>query len=234
MRIPGIVDVYQVGDAWVARSWPKVQNQPNSAAQLLWRKKFRDAHLLVKALTGVNLAAWQNIHCPPGKMWIDIAIRTAMIYPSVLSWPTVPDGVHIGLFEVDSPNPGQRWKYFATWANADGTDSNFNFMIQPRFYGTWQKTMKWNDGGWLCARGKRPKKKWDLSFLSGQAATGDYQPGDKVPIAGSFWILGNEAVAGITTVHLVFKDATETEKSASFLAWPPMYSFLEQWNGGFF
>ncbi len=44
MRIPGVVDVYQVGDEWVARSWPKVQNQPNSAAQLLWRKKFKDAH----------------------------------------------------------------------------------------------------------------------------------------------------------------------------------------------
>ena len=233
MRIPGIVDVYQVGDEWVARSWPKVANQPNSAAQLLWRKKFKDAHLKIKSLTGPFLDAWRAIECPPGKMWIDIAMRTLMRYPVAFNVPVLPVGIHLGLFEIENPSPGQKWKYFATWAYADGTDFPYNYMIQPFLYPSWDKALKWNDNGLICAKGKRPKRKWDLSYATVKAPVASYQTGDKMPASRVYWILANDAAVGITTVWIVFDAATASKKASSYLIFPPMYSTVEKWNGGY-
>ena len=171
MRIPGIVDVYQVGDEWVARSWPKVQNQPNSAAQLLWRKKFKDAHALIKTWTGAYMAAWQAIECPPGKMWIDIAMTSIMKKPIN--------------FEIEQPvyNTSASLRYYATgdWFMPPGY--YFGGKVPP-YEPIWQfagyppkqihasgKRIKWNNNGWICPKGKRPKIKWFPALLGEQIYT---------------------------------------------------------------
>ena len=160
MRIPGVVDVYQVGAEWVARSWPKVQNQPNSAAQLFWRKKFKDAHALIKTWTGAYMAAWQAIPCPKGKMWIDIAMTSLMHDPwygdlyydawtstAYLRHQTksvwgLPEGYYLG----------------GEWPEA---------TVIPGWSQGWirhpsdnRPCVKWDNHGFICPNGKRPKIKW--------------------------------------------------------------------------
>jgi len=165
MRIPGIVDVYQVGDEWVARSWPKVQNQPNSAAQLLWRKKFKDAHALIKTWTGAYMAAWQAIECPTGKMWIDIAMTS--ILSNEDDFATVP-----AIYSTP-----HSLRYYATGDGFMPPGYYFGGKIPPQdtidFLHAWRPQqvhppggiIKWNNNGWICPNGKRPKIKWFPSLL---------------------------------------------------------------------
>jgi len=172
MRIPGVVDVYQVGDEWVARSWPKVQNQPNSAAQLLWRQRFKDAHATIKTWTGAHMAAWQAMNCPTGKMWIDIAMTSIMKNPTLLS--TIPGqydypgGLRVRTKDTSFMHPGY---YFG------GTAWLFNIwwslLFDPPYHiaGS-QENITWADCGWICPNGKRPKKKWVPSYTGIRTKTG--------------------------------------------------------------
>ena len=165
MRIPGIVDVYQVGKDWVARSWPKVQNQPNSAAQLLWRKKFKDAHTLIKTWTGAYMVAWQAIECPTGKMWIDIAMTSILtnlywfssvppLYSCSASLRYYKDGdwfMPPGYYFGGKIPPSEPIGYF---------ESHPPHHVHPP-----GGIIKWNNKGWICPTGKRPKIKWFPSLF---------------------------------------------------------------------
>jgi len=164
MRIPGIVDVYQVGDEWVARSWPKVANQPNSAAQLLWRKKFKDAHALIKTWTGAHLAAWQGIECPTGKMWIDIAMTSILrSSTSFLSVPLLYNGSGALYYYATGDwfmPPGY---YFG--GKTPPYDNGSSFLNSfHHFTDSSQSVIKWENNGLICAKGKRPKIKWMISY----------------------------------------------------------------------
>jgi len=164
MRIPGIVDVYQVGDEWVARSWPKVQNQPNSAAQLYWRKRFKDAHAVVKSMTGKCLDAWRNIQCPPGKMWIDIAIHSALLGTLDTAGPLSNINLNARLAYDPNGVPYYGTKYCLFAEQDSWFGQSLRWWTPPAKGSNWPDTMKWNDLGWTCPKGKRPKIKWGLSI----------------------------------------------------------------------
>jgi len=168
MRIPGIVDVYQVGTDWVARSWPKVQNQPNSAAQLYWRKRFKDAHALIKSWTGNYMEAWQAIECPKGKMWIDIAMTSIMKQPN--GFETIPDAYTCqGSLRYYAKGDwfmppgyyfgGQVPPYDPAW---------YLLSFPPRHVLPSGKRIEWANNGWICPNGKRPKIKWFPILLGKQ------------------------------------------------------------------
>ena len=164
MRIPGIVDVYQIGNEWIARSWPKSQNQPNSAAQLLWRKKFKDAHALIKTWTGTYLDAWRSIYCPPGKMWIDIAMHSIMLNPD--NFDPVPSDLFSIAKLAYAPTGAGIWNTkYSLFAYYDSWVTQWpRWWIAPARGTTWDNTMKWDNLGTICPKGKRPKIKWGLSI----------------------------------------------------------------------
>jgi len=170
MRIPGIVDTYMVGNEWVARSWPKEQNQPNSPAQLLWRKKFKDAHAMIKSWSGPYVASWRAMECPVGKMWIDIAMTSIMRAPT-----------H---FFLNRSMNGVKWTMYVPFNDYYLLDypmaifgNNAAYLDWLEGYGmdylpgeTWQDVLKWNDLGMICPKGKRPKKKWGLTYAAAHLA----------------------------------------------------------------
>ena len=166
MRIPGIVDVYQVGDQWIARSWPKVQNQPNSAAQLLWRKKFADAHAMIKSWSGAYLASWKAIQCPPGKMWIDIAMTSILKRKTYFDYEMGVTDAELGLYALPPANPFGDNTY--AFSGRSLRPLCWQYINDPWFYlgANWPDVFKWNDLEWICAKGKRPKKKWSLSYVN--------------------------------------------------------------------
>jgi len=173
MRIPGVVDVYAVGDNWVARSWPKQANQPNSAAQLLWRKKFKDAHALIKTFSGAYLRFWQAIECPPGKMWLDIAMTSIMRKPENFGEVVWPENVELRCYYPLWDHPGF-WTAAAIAGEwPDGSPWYYHGGIMLRHGNCFKDVLKWNDIGWVCAKGKRPKKKWTLSYNAIPVYTAD-------------------------------------------------------------
>ena len=224
MRIPGIVDVYQVGDKWVARSWPKVQNQPNSAAQLFWRKKFKDAHALIKTWTGAHMAAWQAIECPTGKMWIDIAMTSIMLKPA--DFASVP-----ALYYSD-----KSLRYYPTgdWFMPPGyyfggkippQDAVITFLnYPPQHIHPPGGIIKWNNNGWICPKGKRPKIRW-LPSLFGKPVTikWSYQ---RTTVKGTWWyVLIDDCPDGFIWTGLkTWLPLDETERKWSI--WGPPIKFL--------
>ena len=164
MRIPGVVDVYQVGDEWVARSWPKVQNQPNSAAQLLWRKRFKDAKAKISSFRGLYLEAWQAVPCPTGKMWIDIAMTSIMKLPGSFGNVAWPNDLR---FVLSVPQSTRPWGW-ALHTRCPSNQAFANAMIWW-LYGLQKLSkletcLKWNNAGFICSKGKRPKIKWKPSI----------------------------------------------------------------------
>jgi len=232
MRIPGIVDVYQVGDEWVARSWPKVQNQPNSAAQLLWRKRFKDAHATIKNFQGYYLERWRAIKRPVGKMWIDIAMTSIMRDPLNFADPPTMTGVKIVFYYSPTGYPvgGGQYRLYCNTAGAQ-----FLWTVHGYSYraGTsWDETLKWNDLGWICAKGKRPKKRWLLDYA-----------GPKASVIGTLSYLHNglyyycftfgDSPNGVTAVDTYKWTDPVTSERKYVLLTPPSYFPVTPWDGGF-
>ena len=230
MRIPGIIDVYQVGNEWIARSWPKVQNQPNSALQLLWRKKFKDAHATIKKFQGLYKAAYTAIQCPVGKMWIDIAMTSIMKTgtwwtPRLYAWHEdyvlyfAPDGF-----------PGSTCRYLLLPRPLGGSFPFNVFNYLPRHGTTWADTMKWNDEGIICPKGKRPKKRWGLSFTGNPVERwiGDEYP---YPPFGTSTLFIKDAPNGITVVSLHLQPVIEGDQEGWALVYPPVYVEPTLWTG---
>ena len=228
MRIPGIVDVYQVGDQWIARSWPKPANQPNSALQLLWRKKFADAHHTVSAFRGQYLEAWKKIECPPGKMWIDIAItsllKTPDLFPAFMSfWNTT-----ITLYHAKNLFPWPEAEYFLVADLSVAEWMPYLIHAWPRRGSKWQDVMRWDDTGWICEKGKRPKKKWTLSYSDNATFIDTYNWDDTVN--PPYWTLPvKDCPEGLTFVALYKYPATETTEAGWSLLFPPIYLSPQPW-----
>jgi len=230
MRIPGVVDVYQVGDKWVARSWPKVQNQPNSAAQLLWRKKFKDAHAMVKNWQGVYMDSWQAIDCPPGKMWIDIALHSILTMPRAWNVTPTQQDFKLELYRVDDLSTvqpdhlGQFWPLnYCLFGNAAFQSyATAGIAWHQRYGSDFTSTLKWNDLGWICPEGKRPKKKWGLSYASEEASDGW---GNMHLVDGEmcvfWWLYYDER--GVAWERLYNFPATADKESNYALEGPPLY-----------
>jgi len=228
MRIPGIVDVYQVGAEWVARSWPKVQNQPNSAAQLYWRKRFSDAKAEIKTWTGAYLKAWQNIECPPGKMWIDIAMHSILtdptpfdpaIHPRTQTYKLYSGSFAVGLLHYN----------YLLWASAPDAPW-WNFLKLPRpFLGhNWQTIMKWNDDGWICPNGKRPKKKWELTTTAKMMGF-FMESGFRTTLGPGSWIAVDDCPEGLALVGMTFEPIPSGYKIRIPMWQPPVYLKPEPW-----
>ena len=240
MRIPGIVDVYAVGNEWVARSWPKVQNQPNSAAQLLWRKKFKDAHALIKTWQGVYLEAWRAISLPPDKMWIDIAMHS--ILSNENTWPSTPtqEKIKFELYyepDISKVSPdiyGINWpeNYCLIFNAAAQTYFQGPAAYVPKYGGDWQSSMLWSDLGWICPKGKRPKKKWSITPISEQNQPGSSSP---VLIDGEWcrfrWQFFNHR--GVTEVGLLNWPDSPTQEKGYALVGPPLHRKPKRWPGFF-
>jgi len=236
MRIPGIVDVYQVGSEWVARSWPRPAKQPNSAAQLLWRQKFANAHAKVSSFTGAYLRSWKAIECPPGKMWIDVAIHSFLMLPGPFNNIPTQQNIKFELYYSASP-PGDWLANYALYGNynalqylADGPGYTNNLASK------WQDVLKWNDDGWICAKGKRPKKKWTLTNVQPYAPTQwvDF-PWIGVWPAGEqcirwFWL---DASKGFTFLRNQKWPAGIGYDAGYSMCLPPIYCPVKPWPGAF-
>ena len=233
MRIPGIVDVYQVGDQWVARSWPRPSNQPNSPAQLLWRQKFADAKAVIATFRGTYLDAWKAIECPPGKMWIDIAIRAFLMVPGGFHVNPIPPQWTPHFYKIDNPGPLQSWKYFLTYMPYDPMVAPIPYWPGGYHGANWKAVLKWNDNGWLCAKGKRPKKKWDLSIEADHFALCDFENVTRWPDTNAAFAFG-DMPDGITLTRVHRNPGTATVQGYSVLLDPPMYFKPEVWTGGYF
>lgn len=232
MRIPGIVDVYRVGEDWIARSWPRVQNQPNSAAQLYWRAKFRDAHALIKTWTGVYMKSWRAIHCPPGKMWLDVAMTSVMTFPGGFTRIPTQQNMKYELYFSASPPPD--WE--AGYCLFRNHNARMYFADGPgysQFDGAkWKEAMRWDDLGWICAAGKRPKKRWGLSYDAKSVSSVGSGSGW---INGQFcdWYFFENIVTGIFAAKLLRWPKTETEELKWALQLPPVYAPVKLWPGQF-
>ena len=233
MRIPGVVDVYQVGDEWVARSWPKVQNQPNSAAQLLWRKKFKDAHAVIKTWSGTYLDAWRAIKRPPGKMWIDIAMTSIM---SGFLWSTEGWDAYNRSYTLYYNPAGfpdiygePTCKYILMPYPLGGFFVSPSPARPPRLGSNWDSVLKWNDLGFICSAGKRPKKRWSLSYESQPAAI---WPGPRFPFItfGSNWTNIVDAPDGVTVTLIDRFTPIEDDKSFYVMRYPPFYVKPTLWT----
>ena len=211
MRIPGIVDVYQVGTEWVARSWPKVQNQPNSAAQLLWRQKFRDAHSILKTFNGEYLRAYRAMPLPPGKMWIDVAIHSHLVSSSSFGTVNWPDSGWVELQYFDYGVIGPYYYYLIVFKEVYPPHWGIASTWEGYFGEKFEDIFKWNDQGWDCPKGKRPKKKWLLS-LSG-APVGLFE-------SGSFT---SQTLAPLILVGHKYVTSATTGKNDYCLFIPPLY-----------
>jgi len=238
MRIPGIVDVYQIGDQWVARSWPKVANQPNSAAQLLWRKKFKDAHNLLHTWTGEYLDCWRAVSAPSGKMWIDIAVHSLLVgTPNYTPTHTIPEmSMHL-YYEPDlslvSPDPyGVTWRenYCLVMNFAAATLFTSREWNQGRYGSSFDEVLKWNDLGYICPKGKRPRKHWGLSFSSPPIV---WVFGQYVWIGGELWLFyfNNYDARGMALLRLdqIIDPITNYHDYA--LLTSPLYRKPEPWPG---
>ena len=223
MRIPGVVDVYQVGDEWVARSWPKVQNQPNSAAQLLWRKKFKDAHAMIKTWRGMYLDAWRAIYRPPGKMWLDIAMTSIMKRPGDFRSDLSVGNVVFTLSYGTWPTPFGDSHYRL---NANAAASVFLFDLGGfalRHGASWKDVLAWTDAGWICPKGKRPKKKWLLNYASkGVVAWKVDWPWDNAWQFTNFYC--EDCPGGITLTWLAEWTAGDPPEKNWSLSTPPIYN----------
>ena len=236
MRIPGIVDVYQVGDEWVARSWPKVQNQPNSAAQLLWRQKFRDAKAKIKSFRGAYLRAWQEIECPPGKMWIDIAIHSFLMRP--LHFADIPDVDNVKLecyFSVNGFDIGPNhwdYKYAWCWNSAAWTYQSVTYGMFTTAGSKWDQVLQWVDLGWICPKGKRPKKHWKLVWKYNHVLWDDWV----FPVINGqqcYVFFYNYLPDGMTMLRN-YDWAAYLDFGADYaLSGPPLYSPVKTWPGSF-
>jgi len=236
MRIPGIVDVYQVGDEWVARSWPKVQNQPNSAAQLLWRKKFTDAKAIIHTFPPFYKRLWQAIECPPGKMWIDIALHCLLVAPGQFS--QIPQGDQMKFVLYYSQTIPDGWmSQYCVWQNFNArmflaTGPGYNYFNGSK----WADIMKWNDMGWICPNGKRPKKRWQLVY---RGTTPDYVGTDSLYFGvwpNGQWVYRNfyaNCPTGITWAKLNYWSAGADYEADYALQMPPLYFPVHTWPGSF-
>ena len=236
MRIPGVVEVYQVGDAWVARSWPKVQNQPNSAAQLLWRKKFRDAHKAVSSFRGTYLDAWRGIQCPPGKMWIDVAIHSHLMMPEQFdNIPTV-SGCKFELyysasgFDLIGLHFAQKYAWFFN-ENAKAYYT-IGYGLWNTYGSTWPTVFKWADLGFICPNGKRPKKHWKLTYKYDNKGTGVRVEAE---ISGqTCWILLYDNIPDGLTLLKMYGWPSAPETRADYaLIYPPIFAPVRPWPGAF-
>ena len=236
MRIPGVVDVYQVGDQWVARSWPKVQNQPNSAAQLLWRKKFKDAHAIAKDFPPRYKRSWEAIESPSGKMWLDIALHCLLVAPTHFS--QIPQGDQMKMELYYAPNKPDDWMTnWCVWINYAGLLYMSTGPGYSCHYGsTFKDVLKWNDLGWICPNGKRPKKKWQLRW------TENYAPliGADFPYIGE-WPNGESTMRnwflpcpnGISWSKLLSWSAGPGYEADYALQMPPLHFPVKPWPGSF-
>lgn len=236
MRIPGIVDVYQVGDQWVARSWPKQANQPNSPAQLLWRQKFADAHKCISSFQGTFLNAWKGIECPPGKMWIDIAIHSYLVYPYLFS--EIPSQKNCKFACYFSPNgfdikTYHRGEQYGLWLNQEARQFWDTWIGKEWTPGSsWKDVYQWDNVGWICPKGKRPKIKWmlmlkrkqllntwaDLWFINGQWCT--------------IWLFPS-LPAGVTISRWNTVIMPGDGSKDYCLSVAPVYCPLQPWEGSF-
>jgi len=220
--------VYQVGDQWVARSWPRQANQPNSAAQLLWRQNFTDAHALIKKFSGEYLKAWRAIECPPEKCWIDIAITSALQLPSywVNQWWTAKT-THV-LYYAPNYFPGTSIRYIYVIYFPVVVPPINPYWFQPVYGSTWQTTMKWNDLGLICSAGKRPKKLWAPSVIS--PIVYNLSGGGSYPPPGNrYYAYLQECPNGVTAVSVRrWLDPVSGEKKWS-LVQPPIFCKPTLW-----
>jgi len=236
MRIPGIVDVYQVGDEWIARSWPKQQNQPNSAAQLLWRKKFADAHYAVNSFRGTYLEKWKEIECPPGKCWIDVAIHSHLVFPG--GFAAIPSQFGCK-FEVYYSKAGYYyWDHHFNYPYAWFWNLNAYYFMTTgasQMYtrgSAWADVMQWNDMGYICPAGKRPRKCWVLTFKSDWPT---YDAYTVVDIEGQSCSIHfyNNLPNGITTLRLNRLGTTSLGGKDYCLSSPPIFCPVQTWPGAF-
>ena len=222
MRIPGIVDVYQVGDEWVARSWPKVQNQPNSAAQLLWRKRFVDAKEIIKKWSGNYLDAWKGIEAPSGKMWIDIAMHSLLTLPVNQFPSTIIPPLNYTLYYAPGGFGACGANYMITREFADAEHQPEYYWVEARFGAKFKEALKWNDMGFECPSGKRPKKIWQLSYASKQVGWIDGPP-DWYPPGSYYYRLLENCPGGVTITQLVQYFPTDGGTKRLSLFFPPIY-----------
>lgn len=173
MRIPGIVDVYQVGNQWIARSWPHPARQPNSALQLFWRQKFRAAHAKLKEFRGWYLDAYRGITCPPGKCWIDVAINS--ILNSLWDYPSgmINNSEAITLYYRATPFPGwppwgpayaNRFKFCVIQVPVVRIDYTGIPYLKYHSADRWDQVFSWFNDGVICPKGKRERIRWGLYY----------------------------------------------------------------------
>ncbi|MCG2681310.1 MAG: hypothetical protein L6455_15275 [Kiritimatiellae bacterium] len=231
MRIPGIVDVYRVGNEWVARSWPKPAHQPNSAEQLLWRQKFTDAHAVLKLFGGSYLSAWRLIECPPGKMWIDIAMTSAMGQPDLFFPDMIAGEPDYRLYHYSNPltYPFNKYRLICIssipWFPL--TDPYLNVAHGSLF----SDVMKWNDCGYICPKGKRPKIRWVPSFKQIRVASAatSYVTDVSKPYTISWY---DEFESGMSISSLATWPDPTSEHKRWALTIPPIYVRQQPWTFG--
>lgn len=160
MRVRDVVDVYQVGNQWIARSWPRPARQPNSPLQLLWRAKFTAAHALLSRFTGQYLTAWRSISCPPDRCWIDVAMRSILCSPSGILYVNQPDYTPTALvFDAGNPDFPLKIRFTKVVAPSDTVDIAYHWFLNYPL-NSFDNLVRWDEAGWICSKGKRPKKRY--------------------------------------------------------------------------
>jgi len=167
----------------------------------------------------------------PGKMWLDIAMTSVMNLPGPFNpvyWSAkinhslfyAPDGIQ---------ETGRKWllcSYGATYWDSPP----YNFL-DARHGASWKSVYEWNDIGWICPNGKRPKKKWLLSYAGNPVETF----GDPLthPVGWAcYWTFVEPCPDGVgITKFYSLPFVGPGDKTFSLLI-PPFYCTPEPWPFG--
>lgn len=239
MRIPGIVDVYQRRDQWFARSWPRPARQPDSADQLYWRERYRTSQAIVSSFRGAYLDAWRAIRCPPNKCWIDVARSCVLKRPDLFTNVNWPTAVRFRLYHDKDNFPYTNITSLLAGEYSDGSLWNFGAAPTMQYGSSWNSVLRWDDDGWLCPKGKRPKKKWKLSLISTPPNPADPPgsltpyvigsiPVEDRPMPGALYWMGR-CPTGLTVVGLTEYAHPVTSLPEWCLWLPPIFCPNVEW-----
>jgi len=155
-------------------------------------------------------------------MWIDIAMTSIMTYPGLFTDVTWPETVKWSATIINPLPPFETWLGRINGIMPNGTFWKYSGAAVAYAGTAFDEVVKWNDVGWICAKGKRPKKKWTPELKAVKMFVSDMIAYDNIPPPPAYhW--KNGYPNNVTTIGLrKYPSAPLTSEGWCFYL-PPMY-----------